>query len=478
VTDPGDAQFAVGSLEEVTSFGSNPAQLRMFQYIPSDMPDTPRPLMVALHGCSQSAAAYQTAGWNQMAELWKFYVLYPQQNSAVNNSMGCFNWGASWDGAPSTMVMNAPLHLEDLERGHSENQSIIEMVNHMKSTLQVDDNRVYASGVSAGGGFTAVMLATWPDVFAGGAIVAGVPYGCTILEGATTEQGTACVNAHPEGHELNRTAEGWGELVRRAYPGYSGPYPKVSIWQGTSDWMVAPELATELVEQWTNVHGIDMTPDATAQVGPAEHAEYKNSAGQTLVETYIIGGMGHGQPVDSAQECGGAGAFFNDVGLCTAEVAGEFFGLDQEGGDDPADPSAPIVDIISPISGSTLTGQVQIEASATDPDGIDRVDFYLDGGFHSSATSAPYKVAWDTGGAFPGEHRIRAVALDTTGAMGVDDDTSVFVQGEGGGNPDDPGDPDVEGGFQGCQTALDAQSVGALALISMLLLLLGRRRRA
>jgi len=336
--DPGDLSFAVGSLEEVSGFGGNPAQLKMFMYVPTGMPENPRPLVVALHGCGQSAMTYQAAGWSQLAELWKFYVLYPEQNSSVNNSMGCFNWGASWDGAPSTMVVNAPLHLEDLERGHAENQSIMDMVSYMKSNLSIDANRVYVTGVSGGGGFAAVMLATWPDVFAGGAIVAGVPYGCTILEGATTEQGQACIQSHPEGDPLNRTPEGWGDLVRNAYPGYSGPYPEVVIWHGSADWVVSPGLVNELVEQWTNVHGIDMTPDVSTQVGPAEHNEYQDADGRTLVETYVIDGMGHGQPIDLAQQCGSSGMFFNDVGLCAASVSGQYFHLDQEGGDDPPDP--------------------------------------------------------------------------------------------------------------------------------------------
>ena len=468
------AQFEVGSLESVVGFGANPAQLKMFIYVPAGMPASPRPLVVALHGCSQTAAAYQIAGWNEMAELWKFYVLYPEQNSAVNNSLGCFNWGASWDGAPSTMVSAAPLHLEDLSRGHAENQSIIEMVDHMKSSFAIDANRVYASGVSAGGGFTAVLLATWPDVFAGGAIIAGVPYGCTIVDNATSEHGKACVKSHPEGDELNRTAQEWGDLVRGAYPGYPGPYPKVSIWHGSADWVVSPGLVTELVEQWTNVHGIDMDADATGQAGPAEHVEYRDGSGQTLVESYVINGMGHGQPVDPTRTCGSAGMFFNDVGICAASVAGELFGLDQIDGENPPDPTAPRVNVTSPPSGSIVAGTVQIEASATDPDGITRVDFYLDGEFFASSSASPYAADWQASGAAPGEHRIRAEAYDGTGARGIDDDTSVFVNrgddGDGGGNS-----ADAPAGA--CQSSTDSRGALTLALLAVLVLGFLRVRR-
>lgn len=469
----GERSQPVGSLEQVTGFGGNPAQLAMYAYVPADMPAEPRPLVVAMHGCQQNASQYVAAGWNELAEALDFYVVYPQQNTGVNNQLGCFNWGGSWDGAPSTAVFNAPLHLQDLERGNAENQSIMDMVDHMKATYAIDDGRVYASGLSAGGAFTAVMLATWPDVFAGGIIVAGVPYGCTIVPNATTQHGNDCIRAHPETHQLNRTATEWGDLVRAANPGYSGPYPRVSIWHGEADYVVGYGLMHELVEQWTDVHGIDMEPDQTAMVDGANHSQYRDGNGQVLVETWSIPQMGHAQPIDPGEPCGSAGLYFSDVGLCAASRSLGFLGLDAV-----PDPDGPAVDVSAPASGSQVSGSVAIEVEASDPDGIDRVEVFVDGQLLDEVSAAPYVVQWEAGGATNGAHRIKAVAHDLGGAIGVDDDTTIYVGGGVGpdAGPDGPGADDGPGGFEGCACQGGGTPSGTLAFgFALWLLVAGRR---
>jgi poly(3-hydroxybutyrate) depolymerase len=84
--DPGD----VGSenlgrvsaeLDAVASFGTNTSQLKMYKHAPAKVPAGPRPLVVVLHGCTQTAAAYESAGWSDLADEWGFYVLYPEQNT-------------------------------------------------------------------------------------------------------------------------------------------------------------------------------------------------------------------------------------------------------------------------------------------------------------------------------------------------------------------------------------------------------------
>src|ERR1700722_18172108 len=82
--------FAVQALTAVTSFGSNPGNLLMYTYAPAAVPSD-APLVLALHGCTQSASVFENAGWNSIADTYKFYVVYPQQQSA-NNIEGCFNW--------------------------------------------------------------------------------------------------------------------------------------------------------------------------------------------------------------------------------------------------------------------------------------------------------------------------------------------------------------------------------------------------
>src|SRR5256885_14154327 len=66
---------------------------------------------------------------------------------------------------------------------------------------------------------------------------------------------------------------------------YSGPWPRVSIWQGTSDSTVNPANAQELLDQFSNLHGIDEMPDAMDMVDGFPHREFKNAAGTTLIRS-------------------------------------------------------------------------------------------------------------------------------------------------------------------------------------------------
>ena len=104
------------ALTEVTGFGSNPGNLRMYKYVPPGLPAN-APLVVALHGCAQSAASYDAeTGWELLAQRWQFALLLPQQQSA-NNASSCFNWFENGDTA----------------RGQGETLSIKQMVDRMRS---------------------------------------------------------------------------------------------------------------------------------------------------------------------------------------------------------------------------------------------------------------------------------------------------------------------------------------------------------
>ncbi|MGW7053951.1 extracellular catalytic domain type 1 short-chain-length polyhydroxyalkanoate depolymerase [Streptomyces sp. NPDC054887] len=296
------------SLTEVTGFGTNPGALRMFRYVPDGLP-AGRPLVVAMHGCTQSAAAYDAeTGWTAMADRWGFALLLPQQQSS-NNLNSCFNW----------------FEAADIGRGSGEALSVKQMTDRMKADLGSDPARVHATGLSAGAAMTSVMLAAYPDVFASGAPVAGLPYACaTSVAAAYT-----CMSP---GTDLSPSA--WGAKVRAAHPGYAGPWPTLSVWHGTSDTTVVPANLRETVEQWTDVHGVDTAADTTDTVAGHPHAVYRDGAGRAVVETYAITGMGHGQPVDpgtGAEQCGTAGAYVLDVNVCAAYRIGLFWGLGAGG---------------------------------------------------------------------------------------------------------------------------------------------------
>ena len=159
VAAPAPAAAAVTA--EVTGFGTNPGALRMFRYVPDGLP-AGAPLVVAMHGCTQTASAYDDEpGWTALADRWKFAVVLPEQQTA-NNSSRCFNW----------------FEPGDIARGQGEALSIKQMVDKTRADLGTDPARTFVTGLSAGGAMTSVMLATYPEVFAGGAVMAGIPFRC------------------------------------------------------------------------------------------------------------------------------------------------------------------------------------------------------------------------------------------------------------------------------------------------------------
>lgn len=387
-------------LVEVTGFGSNPGNLRMFSYVPDGLP-VGQPLVVALHGCTQSAAAYDDeTGWAKYADQWQFALLLPQQQGS-NNGFSCFNW----------------FEPGDIARGQGEALSIKQMVDQMLTDHGSDSTRVYVTGLSSGGAMTAVMMAAYPDVFRAGASVGGVPYRCATSSGEVN----GCMNPG-----VDRTPQAWGDLVRAAFPSWSGPWPHLSIWHGDSDTTVSPTNLTELMEQWTNVHGADQTPDVQDTVQGYPHKLYRDPAGAPVVETYMVTGMGHGQPIDpgpAQEQCGVVGAWVLDVDVCAAYHIGRFWLLDD------SDSQAPTVTITSPTDGATVSGPVTIQATAADDVGVASVEFLVDGKLMATDTTAPFAAEWNTSVESNGSHTLLARAHDAAGNTGTSTSISVTVTG-------------------------------------------------
>ncbi|WP_426756127.1 extracellular catalytic domain type 1 short-chain-length polyhydroxyalkanoate depolymerase [Myxococcus sp. Y35] len=400
-------------LTQVTSFGSNPGNLQMFRHVPSGMPAN-APLVVVMHGCTQRAAGMEGTGWSAAADVYKFYVVYPQQQGG-NNMTSCFNW----------------FEPGDIARDRGEALSIKQMVDTMKATYSIDPARVYVAGFSAGGYMVPALLAAYPDVFSAGAIHSGGPYRCA----SSMMEGFNCMSPG-----VNRTPAAWGDVVRSAYPGYAGPRPRVTIWHGTSDYTVNVMNLTEAMEQWTNVHGIDQTPDTVETVSGFPHKVYRDGAGNALVETWELTGMGHGVAMDAQFQfpggtgtaaCGSVGAYLNDVNLCSVYHQAQFFGLLGGGGDPTRDTTPPTVNVTAPAGGATVSGTVNVTADAADAVGVTRVEFLVNGEVVSTDTQAPYAFAWNSTVVSNGQHTLGARAFDAAGNQATDNDTVVTVSNSG-----------------------------------------------
>jgi poly(hydroxyalkanoate) depolymerase family esterase len=156
-----------------------------------------------------------------LADRFGFAVLYPEQQRPNNPNL-CFNW-----------FMPA-----DTRRGGGEVESIRAMVTTAIDRYSIDPSRVFVTGLSAGGAMTSALLATHPELFAGGAIVGGLPYGTAAFVPEALER--------MRGHGHDR-----GGLSARVLEAstHRGPWPAVSVWHGTADLTVNEVNAAMIVNQ-------------------------------------------------------------------------------------------------------------------------------------------------------------------------------------------------------------------------------------
>jgi feruloyl esterase len=269
-----DPLAPAAGLIEIADFGSNPGRLSMFVHLPPYPQAAGAPLIVLLHGCGQTAASFASeAGWIALSDRLGVPLVLPEQ-SGENNHGRCFNWFR-------------PLHVE---RGFGEALSIRQMVETAIQRFASDRGHVFLAGLSAGGAMTAALLAAYPDVFAAGAIVAGLPVGAA---NSASEALARMAGAGPA-----RSRDAWAQQVRAAAPvGYSGPWPRVSIWHGSADDVVDPANARLLAEQWSTLHGLDGST-ITVEANGVHRAIWGPQI-SPAVELLMLPDLPHVWPVDA-----------------------------------------------------------------------------------------------------------------------------------------------------------------------------------
>ncbi len=303
---------------EDTRFGANPGNLRMFSYVPAGLAPGAA-LIVVLHGCKQKAADFaRDAGWIALADEAKVALLLPQQRGmpvwfhdvfvppwmvaswGANNQNGCFNW----------------FEPDDIARDKGEAASLKQMIDTMIARHALNRSRVFIAGLSAGGAMSAAMLAAYPDVFAGGAVVAGIPYRCA----EKVSEALRCISPG-----VDHSAAEWRAKVAASERGFA----PVSIWQGDADTRVVPANQRELVEQWTALHGIADAQLRTEQNQVLTRTTYADAAGKVRVESVLVRGLKHAFPIEKggALPCGQEGDFVAAAGVCAAREIGRFWGI-------------------------------------------------------------------------------------------------------------------------------------------------------
>ncbi|WP_315098028.1 PHB depolymerase family esterase [uncultured Cellulomonas sp.] len=311
------------SLVTVSSFGSNPGGLGMSLFVPDSLPAKPA-VLVVVHWCTGSAQAIYDGGqFDELATRYGYIVVYPQ----ANRSGSCFDVSSA----------QALTH-----GGASDPASIVSMVQHVQQRYATDTSRVFVTGVSSGAMMTEVLLATYPDVFAAGSAFAGVPATCfstTSPPPGTTSQ--APWNSDCSGGRRVLTGQQWGDLARAAYPGYTGPRPRVQLWHGSEDTTLSYVNFGEAIKQWTNVLGVSATPASTDSPAAGHtRTRYGATGDRAPVEAISLQGVGHGLPVDAA-------------------AAIHFFGLDATSTPSPTTPApttpAPTTPAPTPSGACTVT---------------------------------------------------------------------------------------------------------------------------
>lgn len=299
---PGLAAKNSPRLAQFAGFGSNPGNLDAWCFMPEQAGEEKLPLVVVLHGCTQTARGYdQGSGWSALSEAYGFAVLFPEQKRS-NNATLCFNW----------------FEPGDTRRGLGEAASIAQMVQALIVQHSIDPQRVFITGLSAGGAMTSSMLATYPELFAGGAILAGLPHGAAASMQEAFQQMRSPSPSRKSSSNAIKTASR-----------HAGPWPVISVWHGTEDAVVHPTNADAIVQQWLQVHGISDTAAIREMVDGHQHRVWRNAVGKLLVEEYSVAGMGHGTPLDTTGDCccGETGAFMIEAGISSTVHSAKSWGL-------------------------------------------------------------------------------------------------------------------------------------------------------
>ncbi|WP_239422150.1 PHB depolymerase family esterase [Bacillus sp. CGMCC 1.16541] len=256
---------------------------KMFKlYVPKHYDDRESyPLMVMLHGCTQNANDFAAGTkMNELADTQNFLVLYPQQTEK-SNMKKCWNWFS-------------PSHQK---RGKGEPRIIVGMVNKVKDMYNINESQVYVAGLSAGGAMSVILGATYPDVFSGVGVVAGLEY-----KAATNVLGAYAAMASGGPNPVKQ-----GKLAYKQMGKYAKVVP-VIVFQGTADRTVIEKNANQVVSQWivTNdfahngennnwIRDIDIHIDEETVPFGRRYTSYKYAVTEekVIVEKHIIHGMGH-----------------------------------------------------------------------------------------------------------------------------------------------------------------------------------------
>jgi poly(hydroxyalkanoate) depolymerase family esterase len=271
---------------------ANAAGSRAYKlYVPSSYAGQPVPLIVMLHGCTQSPDDFAAGTrMNVLAEAHGCLVAYPAQPSSANASK-CWNW----------------FNPGDQHHGLGEPSLIAGITRAVMRDHAVDPRRVFVAGLSAGGAAAAIMGMTYPDLYA----AIGV------------HSGLACGAAKDVGSAFVAMQQG----ARTPSPGAPrGPAIRTIVFHGDADTTVNPRNGDDVMRQVIAVGAAadDLRPSTEHAMVPGGHrysrTRYVDPAGTVMLEQWTIHGAGHAWSGGSA-----AGSYTDPRGPDAGRAMIEFF---------------------------------------------------------------------------------------------------------------------------------------------------------
>ena len=232
-------------------------------YVPHRQHAGGRPLLVMLHGGTQDADDFAAGTrMNVLAEEHGFIVAYPSQCKSANPSL-CWNW----------------FKPEDQVRGAGEPSIIAGITDEIVAEYDIDPQRVFVAGLSAGGAMAGVMGATYPEVYAAVGVHSGLPY----RSATDVASAFSAMRGDPGLQRRQRKTGPRSDHALRV---------RTIVFHGDADQIVHPSNAAKIIEAKTG-DTVERAKVRSSASRAYTRAATRDKTGTVVVEQWLIHGSGH-----------------------------------------------------------------------------------------------------------------------------------------------------------------------------------------
>jgi poly(hydroxyalkanoate) depolymerase family esterase len=258
---PGAIAVPAGARFDEQTYANEAGSRRYKLYVPTGYRGQPLPLVLMLHGCTQSPHDFAAGTrMNDLAEARIFLVAYPAQPPSANVSK-CWNW----------------FNAGDQQRDRGEPSLIAGITRQIMRDFSVEPGRVYIAGLSAGGAAAAIMGATYPDLYAAIGVHSGLACGAASdlpSAFAAMRQGPVSFGGGPD-------------EPRRAVP--------TIVFHGDCDNIVNPLNGNQVIAQSKAAMDFQTTVSRGETPGGTSYTRtvHTDEGGRSILEQWVIHGLGH-----------------------------------------------------------------------------------------------------------------------------------------------------------------------------------------